>query len=106
LDGEQAVQYHDANSDKDEDISADIDDGDDENSFIVVQKYERKGNTQPINRTPSTPSTRTMLTVYVKGHSANIEKEARRKPHEFKREITNYCGQVEFIEARNNHVSK
>jgi len=82
-----------------EDVSMDRDEDDDNNNFSTVKRKHHQQRT--VNKAPSN---RTQLTVYVKGISANIAKEATRKPHDFKKEITDLCGQVDFMEARNNCV--
>ena len=70
----------------DGETSADTDTEDGNDGFSAVQR--RKGQrhrTTGQHTENKTTSNRTQLTVYVKGQSVNMEKEAMRKPQQFKK---------------------
>ena len=95
-------QHGSTDDEHEESMDADVNHDD---NFSTAQprkrRQQRTANQPVINKAPSN---RTQLTVYVKGQSANVAKEAIRKPHDFKKEVIAFCGQVDVMEARNDCI--
>lgn len=80
----------------------DVESDDDENRLFIDVDQKKKGHnkTQP----KDDDERKQKFAAYMKGVGCNISREATQHHQDFKREITAYCGAVDIIEARKNHV--
>ena len=79
----------------------DVESDDDENRLFIDVDQKKKGH----NKTqPKDDERKQKFAAYMKSVGCNISREATQHHQDFKREITAYCGAVDIIEARKNHV--